>query len=350
MRRREFITVAENRDGAQPEAGGSSMIMKRAAFAAVLTFGVLAAALVTQAQQKERVARIGVIGNAYLRIYDTFPQALHDLGWIEGQNITIEYLWAEGRLDRLPDLAAEMVRRRPDLIVAITHRVALATKNATSTIPVVFASVNDPVGVGLVPSLARTGGNVTGLSVQGLDLIGKRLEILKEAAPQIATLAYLGNPDEPYWPAYLREVRRAGQVLGLRHILSAEVRDLGDFETAFASILRQSSDAIVVEPNAVNSRSRLKIAQFAAAHRLPTMYAVRYYVDDGGFMAYGPRLSVHYQRLAVYVDKILKGAKPADLPVEQPTKFELVINMRTARALGLDVPATLLARANEVIE
>ena len=324
--------------------------MDRRAFIGTLAGGLLAAPLAADAQPAGKTARIGVIGNAPLPVYEAFPRSLRDLGWIEGRNIAIEYRWAEGRLDRLPDLVAELVSLKPDLIVAITHRVALAVKNATTTIPVVFASVNDPVGVGLVPSLARPGGNITGLSSQGLDLIAKRVELLKEVVPKASRIAYLRNPDEPYSPAYLREVERAAGVLGMTHVFSSEVRSPNDFEAVFVSITHRRVDGIIVEPNIMTQTHGGRIAEFAAQHRLPTIYAVRRNVDAGGLMSYGPLLPAQFQRLAIYVDKILKGAKPADLPVEQPTTFELVINLKTAKALGLKIPALLLVRADEVIE
>jgi putative ABC transport system substrate-binding protein len=225
----------------------------------------------------------------------------------------------------------------------------MAVKKATTTIPIAFAHVNDPVGVGLVRSLAHPGGNITGLSAQGLDLIAKRLELLKELLPSGSRFAYVGNPDEPYSPVYVREAQRAALALGIKEVLSVEVRGLSDFDAAFALITVRRPNALLIEPNSLNWAHHLRITEFAVANRLPTMYGSRDFVDSGGLVSYGPPFTAHYQRLAVYVDKILKGPKPADLPVEQLTTFELVINMKTAKALGLTIPPSVLARADEVI-
>jgi putative ABC transport system substrate-binding protein len=316
----------------------------------LLALGFLAIPFATGAQQASKQAHVAVLGNAPLPVYENFRQRLHELGWTEGQNITIEYRWAEGKLDRLPDLAAEVVRLKPDVIVAITHRVALAAKNATTTIPVVFAQIQDPVGVGLVPSLARPGGNLTGLSLQGLDLIGKRLELFKEMVPSASRIAYLCNPDEPYSPAYLREVQRGAHALGMKEVFSAETRSFLDFDGAFGSIVKQRVDGMVVEPNALTLAHSVRITEFAVEHRIPAMYADRRFIEAGGLMSYGQLLPAHFRRLADYVDKILKGAKPADLPVEQPTTFELLINLKTAKAMKLTIPPSLLGRADQVIE
>ena len=227
---------------------------------------------------------------------------------------------------------------------------SLEAKRATTTIPIVFAHVNDPIGVGLVPSLAHPGGNVTGLSAQGLDLIAKRLELLKELLHSPLHVAYLGNPDEPYSPVYLREAQRAGGVLGLKEVFSLEARAQSNFDAVFATLAARHPNALLVEPNSLNVGNSRPISEFALAHRLPTMHGLRGFVDAGGLISYGPEMSAQFKRLAVYVDKILKGAKPADLPVEQPTKFELVINLKTAKALGLTIPPSLRGRADEVIQ
>jgi len=316
----------------------------------LLSLGFLATPLAAEVQQGSKQARIVVIGNVPLPVYENFRQRLRELGWTEGQNITIDYRWAEGQLDRLPDLAGEVVRLKPDLIVAITHRVALAAKNATTTIPVVFAQIQDPVGVGLVPSLAHPNGNLTGLSLQGLDLIGRRLELLKELVPSASRIAYLCNPDEPYSPAYLREVQRAAHALGMKEVFSAEVRRANEFEGAFASIMKQRLDGLIVEPNALTLAHSVRIAELAVEHRIPAMYADRRFMEPGGLMSYCQLLPAHFRRLADYVDKILKGVKPADLPVEQPTTFELLVNLKTAKALKLPIPQSLLLRADEIIE
>jgi putative ABC transport system substrate-binding protein len=238
---------------------------------------------------------------------------------------------------------------KPDLIVSVSHRVSLEVKRATSTIPVIFAHVNDPVGVGLVPSLAHPGGNVTGLSAQGLDLIAKRLELLKELFPSVFRVAYLGNPDEPYSPVYLREAQRVASVLGVKEVFSIEARTRGDVDAAFVTLRAQRPNALLVEPNGLNAANSGRISEFALANHLPTMHGSRDFVDAGGLVSC-PELHAHYKRLAAYVDKVLKGARPADLPVEQPTKFELVINMKTAKALGLTIPQSFLLRADQMIE
>jgi len=262
----------------------------------------------------------------------------------------MEYRWAEGQLDRLPDLAAELVRLQPDLLVAISHRVALVAKEATRTIPIVFLQVNDPVGVGLVASLAHPGANITGVSLQGLDLIGKRLQLLKDALPGLAHVAYLRNPTEPYSAAYWREVQGTARALGVTQLWSLEVREPDEFEGAFAELARVRPDAVLVEPNALNWTYRRRIAAFTAEHRLPTMSGETGFAEAGDLMSYGPSLSDHVRRAAALVDKILKGTKPGDLPVEQPMKFELVVNLKTAQALGLTLPASILIQATEVIQ
>jgi putative ABC transport system substrate-binding protein len=303
-----------------------------------------------EAQHAGKVYRIGYIspGPGPGVLTDTFRQGLRDLGYVEGQNLVIEYRWL-GRGNRLPELTTELVGLKPDLIVTVSHRVSLEAKRATTTIPIVFAHVNDPVGVGLVPSLAHPGGNVTGLSAQGIDLIAKRLELLKELLPSAGRIAYLGNPEEPYSPVYLREAQRAAHVLGLQEVFSLEARTDGDFDAAFAVLTARPPDALLIEPNGLNGSNSQRISAFALAHRLPTIHALRGFIDAGGLLSYGPEMHAHFNRLASYVDKILKGAKPADLPVEQPTKFELVINLKTAKTLDLTIPPTLLVLADEVI-
>ncbi len=261
----------------------------------------------------------------------------------------IEYRWT-GRGERLAELAAEVVGLRPDIIVTVTHRVSLEVTRATKTIPIVFASVNDPVGVGLVPSLAHPGANVTGLSAQGLDLIAKRLELLKELLPSAPRIGYVGNPDEPYSPVYLGEARRAARALGMSEVTVLDARGDSDLDAVFATVTARRPSALLIETNSVNLTNRIRIAEFTLAHRVPTMHGVRSGVDAGGLASYGPDMSAHFKRLASYVDKVLKGARPADLPVEQPTKFELVINLKTAKALGLTIPPSLLLRADQVIE
>jgi putative ABC transport system substrate-binding protein len=275
---------------------------------------------------------------------------LRDLGYVEGQTIVVTQRWAEGRHDRLPELAAELIRLRVDVILATQTPVALAAKQATSVIPIVMTSA-DPVGSGLVDSLARPGGNITGLTFVLPEVDGERLQLLKELAPNVAPVAILltaaGNP-----AASLRsqESRRAAEKLGVS-LQAVEVASPFDFESAFAAIRRQRADALLVTALLVtNEKDRKAIVELAAKHRLPTLYDRKEAVDAGGLLAYGPNLTDAYRRAAIYVDKILKGAQPADLPVEQPTKFELAINLKTARSLGLTIPPTLLQRADHVIK
>jgi putative ABC transport system substrate-binding protein len=280
---------------------------------------------------------------------EAFRAALRDLGYVEGQTIVVTQRWAEGRHERLPELAAELVRLRVDVILATQTPVALAAKQATRIIPIVMTSA-DPVGSGLVDSLARPGGNITGLTFVLPEVDGKRLQLLKELAPNVARVAILltaaGNP-----AASLRsqESRLAAESLGLS-LQAVEVAPPFDFEGAFAAIRRERADALLVTALLVtDEKDRKAIVELAAKHRLPTLYDRKEAVDAGGLMAYGPSPTDAYRRAAIYVDKILKGAKPADLPVEQPTTFELAINLKTARSLGLTIPPTLLQRADHVI-
>jgi putative ABC transport system substrate-binding protein len=313
--------------------------------------GTLVALRAAEAQPPGKVYRIGYIspGTGPSGLTETFRQGLRDLGYVESQNLVIEYRWT-ARGDRLPELMGELVGLKPDLIVTVSHRVSLEAKRVTTTLPIVFAHVNDPVGVGLVSNLAHPGGNVTGLSSQGLDLIAKRLELLKEVVPSAVRVAYLGNPDEPYSPVYVREAQHAAHVLGLAEVFALEARTDDDFEAAFAALTARRPHALLVEPNSLNSSNRWRIAEFALAHRLPTMHALRSFVDAGGLVSYGPEMHAHFKRLAAYADKILRGARPSDLPVEQPMQFELIINGKTAEALGLTIPPALLMMANEVIK
>jgi putative ABC transport system substrate-binding protein len=272
---------------------------------------------------------------------------LHDLGWIEGRTTVIDYRWAEGRTERYAEIAAEFVRLKVDVIVTVGGAVA-AAKQATATIPIVFAYAGDPVGSGMVASLAKPGGNVTGLSVQSTDLAGKRLEILREIFPDVRRLAIIGNVEYAATVLEMGEAQVAARTLGLE-VVKSEIRRAEDIAPAFEA-LKGAAEALYVCPDATMNANHARVNTLALGARLPTMHGVREYVEAGGLMSYGPSLPDLYRRAAEYVDKILRGAKPADLPVEQPTKFDLIINLVTARALGLEVPATLLARADEVIE
>ena len=275
-------------------------------------------------------------------------QRLRELGWIEGRTVAIEYRWAEGRSERFAEIAAEFVRLKVDVIVTAGTAAVVAAKQATSVIPIVFAAAGDPVGTGLVASLARPGGNVTGLSNQSADLAGKRLELLREVVPGLRRLAIMANVGNPIGVLEMGEVQAAARTLGLE-VVTLEIRRAEDIAPAFEA-LKGRADALYVVTDPLVNTNRIRINTLALGARLPTMHGIREYVEAGGLMSYGPNFPDLFRRAADYVDKILRGAKPADIPVEQPTKFDLVINLTTAKALGLDVPPTLLARADEVIE
>ena len=326
-------------------------------FVVTLTLSMLAASLAAEAQPPTKVYRIGwlrpdspPLPPVSFPPQEAFRQRLRELGYVEGQNLVTESRYAEGREERLPELAAELVRLKVDVIVAPGTAAIQAAQHATRTIPIVMTGANDPAGQGLVVSLAHPGGNTTGLSNLGVELPGKRLELLKETVPQSTRIAVLGNPADPAYEPARNTVTVAAQALGL-HLHVVELRRAEELDTAFATMTRAGVDALLVlgEPQ-LTDRLRGRIVDLAAQSRLPAMCDWRTYADAGCLMSYGASLIDKYQRAAEYVDKILKGAKPADLPVEQPSKFELVINLKTARALGLDVPPSVLARADEVIE
>jgi putative tryptophan/tyrosine transport system substrate-binding protein len=279
---------------------------------------------------------------------NSFVQRLRELGWVEGHNLAIDYRWAEGRSGRFTEIAAEFVRLKVDVIVAATTPAALAAKQATSVIPIVFAGVSDPVGTGLVASLARPGANVTGLSNLISDTGGKRLEFLREAVPGLRRLAIMANVSNPAVVLQVGEVQPAARTFGLE-VAILEVRRVEDIASAFDA-LKGRADALYVCADPLMYTNRIRINTLALSERLPTMHGLREYVEAGGLMSYGANIADHFRRNAEYVDKILRGAKPGDLPIEQPTKFDLVINLTTAKALGLEIPPTLLARADEVIE
>ncbi|TMH21568.1 MAG: ABC transporter substrate-binding protein [Betaproteobacteria bacterium] len=327
---------------------------RRSTVLALLALG--AAPFTAEAQQATKVARIGYLANnpatsPYLR--ETFLQGLRDLGYVEGRNLVIEYREAEGKADRLPALAAELVALKVDVILAagstLTARVA---KEATTTIPIVFAAVGDPVGSGLVTSLARPGGNVTGLSGLTAELVGKRLELLKQAVPgvdRVAVLWFPGALGERTDKDMLREAEAAARALAVR-LQVVEARGPADFDRAFSDMTRARAGALTVLPSNMFLREHRRLVDLAAKNRLPAVYTFREFVDAGGLMSYGANQPDLFRRAATYVDKILKGAKPGDLPVEQPTKFELIINLKTAKDLGLTIPQSVLARADEVIQ
>jgi putative ABC transport system substrate-binding protein len=324
--------------------------VKRREFITLLG-GAAAWPLAARAQQATKLPTIGYLGSATLATESqrmaAFVQRLRELGWVEGRTVVIDYRWAEGRTERYAEIAAEFVRLKVDVIVTVGGAVA-AAKQATATIPIVFAGAGDPVGSGMVASLAQPGGNVTGLSVQSTDLAGKRLEILREIFPDVRRLAIIGNVEYAATVLEMGEAQAAARALGLE-VARSEIRRAEDIAPAFEA-LKGAAQALYVCADATINANHARINTLALGARLPTMHGVRDYVEVGGLMAYGPNLPDLYRRAANYVDKILRGAKPADLPVEQPTKFDLVINLVTARALGLEMPATLLARADEVIE
>ncbi len=323
---------------------------------ALLAVFLLAAPLAASAQQAAKIARIGYLSGANLaaspHLHEAFRQGLRDLGYVEGRNVVIEYRDAEGKPERFPALAAELVALNVDIIVAPITLTAVAAKQVTRTLPIVFATAGDPVGSGLVTSLARPGGNATGLSILAPELVGKRLELLKQAVPEVSRVAVLWRPGsmgERMDKDMLKEADGAARALGVRlHLV--EARGPADFDRAFADITRARAAALTVFGSTMFSNERRRLVDLAAKNRLPAVYTSREFVDAGGLLSYGPNAADLYRRAATYVDKILKGAKPADLPVEQPTKFELVINVKTAKALGLTLPQSLLQRADEVIQ
>ena len=316
---------------------------------------LLGAPFASEAQQPAKIARIGFLaldlaGNP--RGSDAFHQGLRDLGYIEGRNVIIVYRDAEGKTDRLPTLAAELIALKVDVIVAPTVLASLAAKQATRTIPIVFAGATDPVADGLVISFARPGGNVTGLSNLGPELIGKRLELLTQTVPGVSRVAVLWQPGgggERTDKDMLKGAEVAARALKVQHQF-VEARGPSDFDRAFSEMARARADALLVLPYAIMFTERRRLVDLAAKNRLPAMYPSRQYVDAGGLMGYGPSLIDLLRRTATFVDRILKGASPGELPVEQPTKFELVINLKTAKALGVVIPQAVLGRADEVIQ
>ncbi|HKQ25670.1 MAG TPA: ABC transporter substrate-binding protein [Burkholderiales bacterium] len=286
---------------------------------------------------------------ASTRLIEAFRQGLQDLGYVDGQNIKIEFGWnPPERPELLPDIASSLVRSKPDVLVGPTTAHVLALKQVTSAIPIVMIAPSDPVGTGLVQSLARPGGNVTGTAFMSRDVTGKRLELLKEAVAKLARVGDLWNPVTPSAQGDFREIESAARTLGIS-LYSAEAREPSEFASAFSAIARARADALIVQADQLTWVHRKQIVSLALQNRLPSMFFFKEYVDDGGLMSYGANVPDLYRRSAGYVVKILKGAKPADLPVEQPTKFELIINLKTAKALGMTIPESLLLRADEVI-
>jgi putative tryptophan/tyrosine transport system substrate-binding protein len=326
MRRREFIT---------------------------LVGGAAGWPLAAQAQQSAKIPRIGLLSpfspSDTAPWHQAFLQGLNALGWVEGKNIIIEYRWAEGRNDRLTALIADFARLKVDVIVTAVTNDTLAAKNATREIPIVMAAAGDPVATGIVESLARPGGNITGLSQMNPDTTGKRLELLKEIAPRISSVAVLINPEDPIGVLGWKEIQLPARNLGIE-VQSLEARTTADLEKALDAVIKARLGALAIMPNPVFVVNLKRIADFALQNRLPSTFQLREFTAAGGLLSYGPDRNDMFRRAAAFVDKILKGAKPADLPIEQPTKFDLAINVKTAKTLGLTVPPTLLATADEVIE
>ena len=327
--------------------------MQRREFITVIGAAVAAGPFLAQAQQPAKVPRIGFLGNSTAalesNLVGAFREGLRDLGYEEGRNIVIEYRWAEGVYGRFPVLIAELVALKVDAIVTAGTPASVAVKNATTTIPLVMVAVGDPVATGLVASLARPGGNITGLTSMSVEMEGKRLELLREVSPKISHIAVLWNAASPIQVIEEEEVRAAAQVLGMK-MLTLGVRTREQIDEALAAIMRERPDALLVLADRLFLHHRTRIMDFAAQEHLPGVHAYRELVEAGGLMSYGPSYADMHRRAATYVDKILKGAKPGDLPVERPTKFELVVNLRAARALGLAIPPAVILRADELIE
>jgi len=326
--------------------------MRRRNFVFTLGAIFLTRSFPSEAQQPARIPRIGILigssASSYSARVEAFRRRLRELGYVEGKNIFIEYRYAEGKLERLPDLAAELVGLKVDVIVT-TGQAVLVAKKASPTLPIVFGAAADPVGAGLVSSLARPGGNITGLSLMAQDLDGKRLELLKEAFPKVARVAFLWVPVDSRGNLALTEMEAAAKALGLK-LQSLEVRGLDDFESAFARAKTNDAHALITSASPIIDTQQRQVLDFAAKNRLPAMYHTSEYVEAGGLMSYAPNYADLWRRTADFVDIILKGTKPADMPVEQPTKFEFLVNLKTAKQIGLTIPQKVLARADKVIK
>jgi len=329
-------------------------VTSRRAFVRTIAAGLLGVRVAAKAQQPRKVYRLGYLSQptreSVAQAVEAFLKKLQELGWTDGQNLMIEYRWGEGDAERLPRLAAELVRDKVDVIVAPAGTAALAAKQATRTIPIVMIFPNDPVELGLVTSLRKPGGNVTGTTfAPSPEIYGKQLQLLKEAVPRASRIAFLENPGDSTWSTQTKTVEAAARAMGLR-LQRTSARGPEEFDAAFAAMARERADALLVSGSSAYIVHRKRLAELALKHRLPTMFNYREMVEAGALMAYAVNMSDFIGRAAVYVDKILRGANPADLPVEQPTKFELVINLKTAKALGLTVPPSLLQRADDVIQ
>jgi putative ABC transport system substrate-binding protein len=323
-------------------------------FCCILGAMLVALGLPAQAQQPKKVARIGYLAAAsrtgMSHFTEAFLQGLRELGYVEGQNISIEYRWADGDFERLPELAAELVRLKVDVIVAAVTQASLAAKNATGTIPIVMVAVANPVDSGLIATLARPGANITGTSTMTDEVVGKQLALLKESFPKISRVAAMWNPANPvFQKLQLREVEATARALNVS-LQKVEARNPNEIERAFTAIAKERTRALHVFPDPVFTTHRGLIADLALKHRLPAVSGLKEYADAGLLMSYGPSFPESYRRAATYVDKILKGAKPADIPVERSTRFELVINLNTAKQIGLTIPQSVLYRADKVIK
>jgi putative ABC transport system substrate-binding protein len=339
----------------RPPFSTEKVPMRLIGLTVVLALGLTISPLAIEAQPQGKVPRVGYLHPGSpsdplrQRRLEAFRQDLRDLGYVEGQNIAIESRWAEGQYGRYPALAADLVRLKVEVIVAVTAAATQAAQQATRTIPIVMLAVADPVGSGLVASLARPGGNVTGLTGMSPDLVGKQLQLLKQVVPEVSRVALLRHPDNAASPAQLREAEAAARILGVR-LQTLEARNPQEIDSAFAAMTRERAGALLIIPDAFFVNQRRQIAELAIKRRLPSLFNLAEYTEAGGLMVYGPNFLDMERRAATYVHKILQGARPADLPVEQPAKFELVINLKTAKALGLTIPQTLLQRADQIID
>jgi putative ABC transport system substrate-binding protein len=327
--------------------------MRRRNFVALLSGVVAAWPFAARAQHERKISRVGFLGNSTAaleaNLVGPFREGLRKYGYEDGRNVEIVFRWADGRYERFPALIAELIAANVDVIVTAGTPAAFAVKKATSTVPVVMAAVGDPVGTGLVSSLARPGGNITGLSGTATDLEGKRLELLREVAPNLSQVAFFLNPANALHDLSLRQARAAANALRIK-LLPQEVRRSEDLDGAFASIVKEQPGGLLILADRIFLHNRERIMKFAIERRLPSVNAYRELVEAGGLMSYGPSYEDMHRRAADYVDKILKGARPGDLPIEQPTKFDLLINAKAAKALAIAFPPTVLARADEVIE
>jgi len=327
--------------------------MRLIGLAIILALSLFAAPLAADAQQAAKVPRIGFLGNSTAaleaNLVRPFREGLRDLGYVEGRNVLIEYRWAEGQYDRFPALISDLLALNVDAIVTAGTPATLAVKKATTSVPLVMVAVGDPVGTGILPSLSRPGGNITGLTSISPELDGKRLELLREVVPNVSHIAVLWNAASPLQVVAEKQTQAAAQVLRMK-VLSLGVRTEKDIDDAFVAIVRERPGALLVLADRLFLHHRARIMDFAAQQRLPGVHVYRELVEAGGLMSYGPSYADMHRRAAYFVDRILKGAKPADLPVERPATFDLVINLKTAKALGLTLPQSVLLRATEVIQ